>query len=390
MQVQLDEEQLLLRDTARDFLAAECPIDLVRAGLEDPHAPVDKLWKQMAALGWVGLHAPVEAGGAGLDLVSLSLILEELGRVLAPTPFLGTALLAVGSLTRFGSAAQKSIWLPGLAAGDHRVALAHLEDTASWSAADVGCDARRDGAGFRLRGRKRFVQDGLTSDLLLVSVRLGPAPDAVGLALVDAAATGVRRRAIDLYEMTRGWAEIELEDVIIDESAVLGAGGDGAAALAHLLDLARVGLASELAGAARRVLEMSVAFAKQREQFGQPIGAFQAIAHKCADMLVAVESMTSAAQYAVWSVGADEPDARTSACLAKSFCAEAYTKVAGDGIQVHGGLGFTWEQDLHLYFKHAKAAEFLYGHAHDLRELAARDLIDGEGPSPYLELTRSR
>lgn len=377
MDVRLDDEQLLLRQTARDFLARECPMSTVRAGMDDPYARADALWKQMAELGWLGLHVPAEHGGAGLDLVSVSVVLEELGRALAPTPFLATALLAVDPILRFGDARQQSAWLPALAAGRHRVALAHLESTPSWAAADVGLGARREGSQLVLNGRKAFVQDGLTCDVLLASVRLGPEADDVALALVAGDAPGLSRRPIDLIEKTRGWAEVRFEDVRVSADDVIGAGGSGAAALARVLDVARAALCAELAGAARRVLELSVAFAKQREQFGQPIGAFQAIAHKCADMLVAVESMTSAALYAAWSVGSNEPDARTSACLAKSFCTDTYTKVAGDGIQVHGGLGFTWEQDLHLYFKHAKAAEFLYGSSDALRELAARDLIDG-------------
>ena len=378
MEVQLDEDQLLLRDSARDFLARECGTEVVRATMTDPHVAAEVLWKQLVELEWMGLYAPAEYGGADQDLVSVSLLLEELGRTLAPTPFLTTALLAVGTVERFGTPEQQSHWLPALSAGEHRVALAHLESTPVWDAASVSLESRRDGGSLRLRGRKSFVQDGLTSDVLLTSVRLGPAPDDIGLIFVAADTTGVKRRAVDLYEKTRGWAEVEFDDVVVDASALIGgAGNRGADAFSHLLGLARVGLSAELTGAARRVLEMSVEFAKQREQFGRPIGQFQAIAHKCADMMIAVESMTSATQYAAWSVGTDEPDARTSACLAKSFCSDAYTRVAGDGIQIHGGLGFTWEQDLHLYFKHAKAAEFLYGSSHELREIAAQDMIDG-------------
>jgi len=376
MEVQLDEDQLLLRDSARDFLARECGTEVVRATMADPHVSAEVLWKQLVELEWMGLYAPAEHGGADQDLVSVSLLLEELGRMLAPTPFLTTALLAVGTVERFGTPEQQSHWLPALSAGEHRVALAHLESAPAWDAASVSLESRRDGGSLRLRGRKSFVQDGLTSDVLLTSVRLGPAPDDIGLIFVAADAAGVKRRPVDLYEKTRGWAEVEFDDVVVDASALIGAGDRGAEAFAHLLDLARVGLSAELTGAARRVLEMSVEFAKQREQFGRPIGQFQAIAHKCADMMVAVESMTSATQYAAWSVGADEPDARTSACLAKSFCSDAYTRVAGDGIQIHGGLGFTWEQDLHLYYKRAKASEMWLGDGAWNRELAAKELLD--------------
>jgi len=377
MDVQLDEEQQLLRDTARDFLEAECGIDVVRARMDDPHSFADVLWKQMAELGWLGLHVSAEHGGAGLDLVTVSLLLEQLGRVLAPTPFLATALVVPGMLARFGTVGQQAEWGPRIAAGEVRFAFGHLGPTARWDAAGAGLDATPDvPGGVRANGTCHFVQDGLTATHMLATMHV---EGRIALAFVDLSADGVERRAIDFNEPTRGWAEIHLDAVALPDSAVIARDEDGADAFAYALDLARTGLSAEIAGAGRRVLEMSVEYAKTREQFGQPIGQFQAIAHKCSNMLVAVESMASAATYAAWSVGADEPDARTSACLAKSLCSDAYTQVAGEGIQVHGGLGFTWEQDLHLYFKHAKAAEFLYGTSHELRELAARDLIDGIG-----------
>ncbi len=375
MDAQLDEEQLLLRDTARDFLAAECPVEVARARMDDPHSFAEGVWKQMAELGWPGLFVPASHGGAGLDLVTLSLVIEQLGRVLAPTPFLVSALVAPGTIARFGSTAQQTEWLPALAAGEWRVALAHVGAEARWDAAGCGVEGTLEGDRLRLDGHARFVQDGLTASHLLVTCRL--AGGALGLALVNGLQPGIERRAIDFNERTRGWAEVGFRGVTVRRAALIGGADRGAEAFAYALDLARTGLSAELAGASRAVLDASVEYAKQREQFGQPIGQFQAVAHKCANMLVAVESMSSAATYAAWSVGNDEPDARTAACLAKSFCSDAATKVAGDGIQVHGGLGFTWEQDLHLYFKHAKAAEFLYGSSHELRELAARDLIDG-------------
>jgi alkylation response protein AidB-like acyl-CoA dehydrogenase len=308
--------------------------------------------------------------------VTLSVVLEELGRALAPTPFLMSALVAPGTIARFGTGAQQREWLPSLASGEWRVALAHLGSEARWDASGCGLEGSVLGDRLVLSGSCPFVQDGLTATHLLVSCRLTAGPG-LGLALVHAEQPGIERRAIELNEKTRGWAEIHLRDVTVRSAALVGGVDGGVDAFAYALDLARTGLAAELAGGARRVLDLSVEYAKTREQFGQPIGQFQAIAHKCSNMLLAVENMSSAALYAAWSVGAGEDDARTAACLAKSLCSDAYTQVASDGIQVHGGLGFTWEQDLHLYFKHAKAAEFLYGSSHELRELAARDLIDG-------------
>lgn len=375
MNLQLDEEQLVLRDTAREFLEAECCIDVVRARMDDPHSFAETLWKQMAELGWLGLAVPEEHGGAGLDLVTLTVLLEQLGRVLAPTPHLVTALVVPGVLAKFGTPDQQAELLPDLCAGGRRFALGHLGPGTRWDGDGAGLSSLDDDGGLRISGPCHFVQDGLTATHMLATLHLEAG--GIGLAVVDLAAPGVERRAVDFNEKTRSWAEIHMKDVRVSDSALIGGRDRGAEAFATALDLARAGLSAELVGAGRRVLEMSVDYARTREQFGQPIGQFQAIAHKCANMLVAVESMASAAIYAAWSVGAGEHDARSSACLAKSLCSDAYTRVTGDGIQVHGGLGFTWEQDLHLFFKHAKAAEFLYGTSHELREVAAADLIDG-------------
>lgn len=374
MDVQLDEEQLLLRDTTRDVLEAECGSDVVRARMDDPGSFAEALWRQLADLGWMGLGIAPEHGGSGLDLVTVSLVLEQLGRVLAPTPYLVSAVVTPGVLEHYGNAAQQAAWLPPLAAGEHRVALAHMGEDPLWNASGAGLEGSQSGDSLVVSGACLYVQDGLTATHLLVTAHV---EDGLALGLVAADHAGVERRPIDFNEKTRSWAEITFDGVTIPAADLIGGPTGGADAFAYALDLARTGLAAELAGAARRVLDMSVEYSKHREQFGRPIGQFQAVAHKCADMLVAVESMSSAATYAAWSLAAGEPDARTSACLAKSFCSDAGTRVASDGIQVHGGLGFTWEQDLHLYFKHAKAAEFLYGNSHALRELAARDLIDG-------------
>ena len=267
-----------------------------------------------------------------------------------------------------------------MAQGRLRTTLAQLEGPGAWDASGIQLQAISADGGYRLSGQKLFVPDAAAAHLLIVAVRTAPAepePErGVTLLLVDPDLPGVNIRPIAYNERIRPLAEVSFDDVQVGTDAVLGTEGDGWPVLALVNDHGRVGLCAEICGAAERVLELSVDYAQTREQFGQPIGRFQAIQHKCADMLVRTESIRSAAYYAAWALHAGEPNAHTSACLAKAYCAPAYGEIAAAGIQIHGGLGFTWEQDLHLYFKHAQAAEFAWGDATHNRELAATQLLD--------------
>jgi alkylation response protein AidB-like acyl-CoA dehydrogenase len=385
----LSEEQALLRDAARAVLARECPTRLVRERLEAPGPPGDALWHRLAGLGWPGLAVPAEYGGAGLGFVELALVLEEAGRALLPEPLFSTAVLGAGALLLAGSEAQRRRWLPEIAAGRCRMALALLEEDGRWGAEGIALVARRDaegraasaaGAGsgaLRLTGGKRFVLDAERADLLVVAARSGGhGEDGVSLALVDARAPGLTLRPTAFVDLTRRVAELRFEDVAVPAEHVLGAEGAAWPALSRLLGAARAGLAAESLGVAERVLELSLAHARSREQFGRPIGSFQAVQQRCADMLVRVEMARSAVWRAAWCLAEEDPaEAHLAACMAKAYAGEACREVAAAGIQVHGGLGVTWEQDLHLHYKRAQANELLFGDGPFCRELVAEALL---------------
>jgi alkylation response protein AidB-like acyl-CoA dehydrogenase len=257
-----------------------------------------------------------------------------------------------------------------------------LEHESSWSAGAVQLADGASSNGFRLTGEKRFVSDAVSADLLLVPVRSeGSGEAGVSCLLVERDAGGVEILPTAYNDMTRKVATVRFRGTALPGSSLLGERAGAWPWLSRVLDFAKVALCAEMLGGAERAMELSVDYAKQREQFGRPIGSFQAIQHKCANQLVKVEGMRSATLYAAWSGAAEEPDAHTSACLAKAYCSEAYAAVAADAIQIHGGLGFTWEQDPHLFYKRAKADELLFGSPSENRELAAREIIDGGSDS---------
>ena len=375
MDVRLSDEQELLRGSVREFLERECPLARTREIAEgDLPFPAD-LWKAMAQLGWMGLALPEACGGAGLGPIEQAVVLEEMGRVLLPGPYFATVVLAAGAIAEGGSEEQQRRLLPSIARGERAASLALLEAGGRWDAAGVQMEARAAGSGFRLTGAKRFVPEADAAGLLVVAARTGGAGEAgVTLFCVDPEAPGVTRRRIAFGDLTRRVHEVRFDGVALGREAVLGGVGGAWPVLERLLDRARVALAAEMTGAASRVLEMSVSFARTREQFGRPIGSFQAIQHKCADMLLQLEGARSATWYAAWTLAEGEPDAHLAACMAKAWCSEAFARVAGDGIQIHGGLGFTWEQDPQLYYKRAKASELFLGDAPWHRQLIARAL----------------
>ena len=368
------EEQEMLRKSARDFLAKECPMTYVRQMMEDERGFRDEQWQQMAGLGWMGLILPEEHGGAGLDFVDLIVVLEEMGRVVLPGPFFSAVVLGGAALLEGGSAAQKKELLPKLAAGKLRVTLAQLEPSARWDAEGIALEARPAGGGYKLSGTKLFVPDAHTADLLIVAGRApgSTGAEGVSLFLVDAKAPGVSTTLLKTMDQTRKLCEVALRDVSVPAERLLGPAGQGWKLLERVTDRGKVGLCAEMCGGAQKVLEMSVDYAKVREQFGRPIGSFQAIQHKCANMLVEVESSKSATYYAAWAVANDVPEASLAAAMAKAYCSDAYRHTAGEGIQIHGGIGFTWEHDMHIYFKRAKSSEVTFGDATWNREIVAQ------------------
>ncbi len=360
----------------REFLARECPLSAVRTLAEAGQGLPDASWKKLAGLGWVGLSIPEEFGGGGLGWLDLSVVLEEMGRMLFPGPFLSAAI-GSWALVLGGSDTQKRRLLPGLAAGEARVALAFYEGEVRREAAGGSVEAVTDGAQLRLRGTRHFVLDADGADLLIVPARhAGGSSGDLTLFLVPAQASGVSIEAVASTDGTRRGFEVTFRDVRVDKEDVLGAEGGGAPLLERILDRAKVALCADACGGAARVLELSVDYARTRQQFGRPIGSQQAIQHRCADMLVRVEGTRAATWRAAWCLDHDEASAHVAACMAKAYASEAYLRVAGDGIQIHGGSGFTWEQDLHLYFKRAARTSVTFGDASANREQVARALLD--------------
>ena len=371
------EEQDMLRQSVRGFLDAECPMTYVRQMMEDERGYSEDQWKQMVALGWTGLVIPEEYGGAGLNMVDMVVVLEEMGKVVMPGPFFASVILGGLAIDLGGTDAQKQRYLSDLAAGKIKATLAQVEESGRWDAAGVSLPAKAAGGGFSLSGTKLFVHDAHNADILIVPARTGGSgTDGITLFIVDAKAKGVAIRVLKTMDQTRKLCEVTFTDVAVGKDAALGAVGAGWALLDRVVDRAKVALCAEMCGGAQKVLEMSVEYAKVREQFGKPIGSFQAIQHKCANMMVQVESAKSATYYAAWAVANDVAEAHLAACMAKAYCSDAYRFVAAEGIQIHGGIGFTWEHDMHLYFKRAKGSEVTFGDATWNRELVAQVVLD--------------
>jgi alkylation response protein AidB-like acyl-CoA dehydrogenase len=366
------EEQEQLREAVRKFLEAKSPESEVRRLMETTEGYDPAVWQQMAnELGLQSLHIPEEYGGQGFTFVELGIVLEEQGRALLCAPYFSTVVLAANAILNAGSADEKSALLPGIASGESIATLAFTEPNGKWDADGITMEATESGGGYTLNGTKMFVLDGHTADLIVVVARTAGSKGEDGISFFTVAgdASGLTRTALATMDQTRKQAKLEFSDV---SAAKLGEAGAGWAALSKTLDQAAVGLSNEMVGGAQFVLESSVQYAKDRVQFGRPIGSFQAIKHKCADMLLEVESAKSAAYYSAWAAAEDNDELPVVASLAKAYCSDAYFHAAAENIQIHGGIGFTWEHNAHLYFKRAKSSEILFGDATYHRELLAQ------------------
>jgi alkylation response protein AidB-like acyl-CoA dehydrogenase len=371
------EEQNELRRAARRFLSTASSSEKVRRVMSTDSGLDAAVWSSMAReLGWLGLTIPETYEGLGLGPVDQLPLLEEMGRHLLCAPFFSTVCLGVNFLNLAGSEEQKREYLPRIARGELTVTLAITEPDGRWDASGISATATRDGSDYLLRGKKRYVLDGHSADVLLVAVRAEGSAGAEGVSVfaVPKAARGLERRLLPTLDQTRKQAEIVLDSVRLPASARVGEPGSGLSPLRRTLDLAAAALAAEQVGGAEACLEMAVEYAKVRRQFGRPIGSFQAIKHICAGMLVKVEAARSAAYYAAAVAEAGTEDLRTAASLAKSYCSEAFFHCASENIQVHGGIGFTWEHDAHLFFKRAKSSESLLGDSVHHREVLADGL----------------
>ncbi|HKJ25861.1 MAG TPA: acyl-CoA dehydrogenase family protein [Myxococcota bacterium] len=374
MDFSFTEEQEELRETARAFLAEHASSEAVRAAMEAEHGHDPATWKRIGAeLGWTAITIPEAHGGLGLTEVELVALLEVMGEVLLPSPYFATVALGANALLVAGSDAQKDAWLPGIAEGQTRATLAVPGAGGRWNVAGVEATCRADGDGHVLSGVARHVVDGACADLVIVAARAEGSSGDVGVSLfaVPGDAPGLERRALPTMDRTRRLAELRMDGLRVPASARLGDEGAAAPALREILDRAFVALAAEQVGGAQRCLDMSVAYAKERVQFGRPIGSFQAIKHKCADMMVAVESARSVAYYAGCVAAEGSAELPAVASMAKAWCSEAYFRCAAESIQIHGGVGITWEYDCHLHFKRARAGEAFLGTPAEHRERVA-------------------
>lgn len=369
MEFAFTEEQEDLRRTVADVLADLSSEADVRRLMETTEGYDRKLWRQFADIGLLGLAVPERLGGAGCGLLEVGVVMEEAGTALLCAPYLSTVVLATTALLLAGDDDAAAAHLPAITAGETIATLALTEAAGRWDAAGVITTATRtDDASraWRLSGTKTFVLDGHIADLLIV---VAEGPDGIGLYLVDGTADGLTRTVLPTLDQTRRMARIDLRDT---PARQLGAPGAGWSVVERVLDVAATLLAAEQVGGAARVLDMAVDYAKIRVQFGRPIGSFQAIKHTCADMLSEVESARSAAHYALWAAATGADDLPLVASIAKVYCSEAFYHCAAKNIQVHGGIGFTWEHPAHLYLKRAKASQLLFGDPTYHRELLAR------------------
>ncbi|MEC7879298.1 MAG: acyl-CoA dehydrogenase family protein [Actinomycetota bacterium] len=366
MNFAFSEEQETLREFVRNFLEEKSAEAAVREQMETDEGFDPDVWQQMSEqMGLQSLIVPEEFGGQGFGYVELIVVLEEMGRALLCAPFFSSVVLAANTLIHSGDETAKADLLPKIASGTIAT-LAFTEENGKWDESGITMQASESANGYTLDGSKMYVLDGNTAEIILVAAKTA---NGVSLFHVDAGADGLTRTSLATMDQTRKQSKLDFSGT---PATLIGEEGKGWDTLSTVLDLAAVGLAAEQVGGAQMCLDMAVEYAKVRVQFGRPIGSFQAIKHKCADMLLEVESAKSAAYYAGWCAAEMNDELPSTASLAKAYCSEAYFHSAAENIQIHGGIGFTWEHPAHLYFKRAKSSELLFGDPTYHRELLAQ------------------
>ncbi|HEY2593802.1 MAG TPA: acyl-CoA dehydrogenase family protein [Chloroflexota bacterium] len=393
MDFDFTQEQVMLRDLTREFLSRESTPRAVRTFMDDERGFSDATWQQMAEMGLQGVAIDAAYGGQGLGMVELALVLDEMGRAAYPAPYFATVVLAAAAIAASKQPNQMARYLPDIASGRTKATLALIEGPLSWTPSMVELRAERPGSDWVLSGTKRFVPFAHAADLILVVARTSASgEDGTTVFAVPGDAAGLSQKPNVEMDRTNRTSTVTFDSVTVGSDAVIGEVDHGWQVIGPVLERAAVGAAAEMLGAARRCMDMSVEYAKVRQQFGQPIGMFQAIKHACSEMLLEVENSHGATYYAAWALDAGAPDASLAASAAKAYVGDASRKVCGSSIQVHGGIGFTWEYDLHLYFKRAKHFEPLYGDADYHRERAlelvlARQAADEGRGAPQAVLT---
>jgi alkylation response protein AidB-like acyl-CoA dehydrogenase len=369
----LSEEQEMLQRSAREFLTQECPPTFVREMYQDQDGFSRELHRKMVEQGWTGLLVPETHGGLGLKMLDMAVLLEELGRAVVPGPFLFSSVLFTLGLMQGGSSAQKKAWLPRLAAGEAIGTLALFEAEDRLDAAGVTLKAKKGRDGYTLSGTKMFVPFATVADIMLVAARTSGRGEAgVTLLLIDRASPGVTIRPLHIFDQSRRVYEVEFTNVAAPKTALVGGEGEGWKIIARLLDAACVALAADSLGGSQKALEMAVEYTKVRTQFNRPIASFQALKHMAADIVSEIEPARSLVWYAAYAFDSRPREAARAAAMAKAQLSEVYARTTNRAVQMHGGIGFTWEHDMHFWFKRAKWNEFAFGDATYHRERLAR------------------
>jgi alkylation response protein AidB-like acyl-CoA dehydrogenase len=363
MNLEFSDDQKFVQKTARDYLAENAPLSLCRAVLEGKKPYDPALWKGVAEMGWLGTAVPEAYGGAGLSHLELVLIAQELGRALAPIPFSSSVYLATEAILQAGSEAQKQKYLPKLAAGETIGTLALAEGLGDFDAASATATSFD---GKRVTGTKVPVSDGAAANFAVVVAKEGAGHS---LVLVDLEGDGVTRTALASFDPSRPLAKLELENAPGER---LGAAGQGAQIARDVLDRAAVLMGYEQIGGAERALDLTRAFTMGRFAFGRPVASFQALKHRMADVYARTQIALSNGYFAAWALGSGSAELAVAACSTRVAASEAFVLASEEMIQMHGGVGFTWEYDCHYYFKRAKAIEVTYGDPSYHRERVAQ------------------
>ncbi len=381
MNFSFTEDQVMVRDSARAFLAEASDSAKVRAAMDLDQGWDATLWSRIGTgLGWTGISIPEAYGGSGMGYVALAIVMEEMGRTLCVSPFFASVVLAAEAILQAGTEAQKQALLPGIASGETTATLCFTGAEGKPGQDGVDAVLTASGNGFRLSGEASFVPFGHAADLLVVAARHG---DGLSLAVVSATTPGVEIERLSVLDTTRPLASVRFSSVALQADAVLGVPGAAGGAFDKTLSVAAAMLAAEQVGGAEKCLEMTVEYSKTRTQFGRIIGSFQAVKHSLADMMVLVEASKSIAYYAACAIGEIEEEAAEAASMARAYCSDALYRCAADAIQLHGGIGFTWEHDAHLYFKRARASANLLGDPTYHREIVAQAMgLDTPSPAP--------
>ncbi|MGH8012888.1 MAG: acyl-CoA dehydrogenase family protein [Candidatus Binataceae bacterium] len=368
------EEQEMLRDAAKRFLADNCDTKFVRQMMAHETAHDQGFWQKLVGLGWPGLLIPEDFGGQGGSFLDVTVIAEEAGKAILPGPFFATAMLGVPAIIEGGSDALKKDLLPKLAEGKYIATVAIAEAAGRFDAGGIELKASKKGSNFTLNGEKFFVPDAHVADALIVAARTqGAGENGITLLCVPAHEKGVTVTQLKTVDMTRRVCHVKFDNV--QASEVLGKENQGWPILRRVLDVGTAALSAEMVGTAQKALDIAVDYAKTRVQFGKPIGAFQAVKHKCVDMMVAVENSRSLTYYACWTVDERVAEAATAVPMAKAYASDMAKNVTSEAIQVHGGIGFTWEHDMHLYHRRALAGEANLGNAPIHREVVAKSIL---------------